>query len=291
LKGAPLPFNDRNRRAAPAAAPSPLEEKLADEARFIRRWLGSPIRTGAVSPSGPGLARAMAAQVDVSLPGPIVELGPGTGPVTQALIERGVPPQRLVLVEFDSGFCRLLRRRFPGVTVIQGDAFQLARTLQGTLHRPAAAVVSGLPLLNASERNRQRLLADAFRLMHPQAVFVQFTYGLGSPIPRAARNGAAVGFQASAASRIWLNLPPARVWIYRKSDAPLPHPAPLLPRALGDLKAHGGRLGSGLRQAALGLRRRLAPQRPRPAMSRASAAARAARGSNGESDLIDWSRR
>ena len=121
--------------------------RLDDEVRFIRTWIEKPLSLGAVTPSGRALARTMAAFIDPSRPGPIIELGPGTGPVTEALLAQGVDPSRLVLVEFDPTFCRLLRARYPGATVVQGDAYSLKRLLESLLKEPAAAVVSGLPLL------------------------------------------------------------------------------------------------------------------------------------------------
>ena len=177
----------------------------------------------------------MAAQIDPAAPGQIIELGPGTGPVTQALLQRGIAPERLVLVEFDESFCRLLERRFPGVRVVHGDAFALSKTLAGVLDGPAAAIVSGLPLLNTPEPRRLALLAEAFRLMGPQGVFVQFTYGVLSPIPRRSKRGAATNFDAACSAPIWLNLPPARVWTYRRREAHapgLPTPAGILLRKI-----------------------------------------------------------
>ena len=137
---------------------SPLEQRIADEARFIRAWFDNPMKTGAVSPSGRFLARMMARYVDPERPGPIIELGPGTGPVTEALIARGIAPERLVLVEYDAAFCRLLARRYPAATIVKGDAYRLKETLAGILGAPAAAVVSGLPLLTKPERQRLDLL-------------------------------------------------------------------------------------------------------------------------------------
>ncbi|MGH8513616.1 MAG: class I SAM-dependent methyltransferase, partial [Gammaproteobacteria bacterium] len=107
------------RRSASKLNP-PIEERLADEARFFRSWLDNPAVAGAVSPSGRSLARMMARYVDPHKGGPVVELGPGTGAITEALLARGIAPGRLFLVEFDPGFCKLLRRRFPGVHVIKG---------------------------------------------------------------------------------------------------------------------------------------------------------------------------
>jgi phosphatidylethanolamine/phosphatidyl-N-methylethanolamine N-methyltransferase len=93
-----------------------------DEVRFIRSWMAKPLVTGAVVPSGRPLARAMAKFVDPNVPGQVIELGPGTGAVTAALVERGIEPSRMVLVEFNPTFCRLLRTRYPEATILQGDA-------------------------------------------------------------------------------------------------------------------------------------------------------------------------
>jgi phosphatidylethanolamine/phosphatidyl-N-methylethanolamine N-methyltransferase len=186
--------------------------RLDDEVRFIRSWIERPLSTGAVTPSGKMLARAMARYVDPDSDGPVVELGPGTGPVTAALVEAGVAPSRLVLVEFNPAFCRILRTRYPGATLVQGDAYGMRRLLETLLLQPAAAVVSGLPLVTKPMRQRLRLIRDAFDLMLPGAPFVQFTYSVASPLPRRLS-----GFTVEASERIWMNIPPARVWVYRKN--------------------------------------------------------------------------
>jgi phosphatidylethanolamine/phosphatidyl-N-methylethanolamine N-methyltransferase len=185
--------------------------RLDDEVRFIRTWIEKPLSVGAVTPSGRALARTMAAYVDPSVPGPIIELGPGTGPVTDALVAQGIDPSRLVLVEFDPTFCRLLRKRYPTATVVQGDAYGLRRLLASVLQQPAAAVVSGLPLFTKPLRTRLRLLFEAFALMAPGAPFVQFTYAAYSPIPKRLDR-----VRAEASERVWVNIPPARVWVYRR---------------------------------------------------------------------------
>ncbi|MBS0536279.1 MAG: methyltransferase domain-containing protein [Proteobacteria bacterium] len=184
--------------------------RLDDEVQFFRTWFEKPIRTGAVMPSGKALARRMARCVDPNSTGPVIELGPGTGPVTEALVQWGIDPKRLVLVEFDPDFCRLLRTRYPEATVVQGDAYRLRRLLGGIVREPAAAVVSGLPLMTKPPRTRLRLISDAMALLKPGAPFVQFTYAMGSPIPKDL--GAIKG---EPSELIWLNIPPARVWTYR----------------------------------------------------------------------------
>ncbi len=186
--------------------------RLDDEVSFIRSWLERPLSTGAVAPSSKILARTMARYVDPNSSGPVVELGPGTGPVTEALVEAGVDPSRLVLVEFNPTFCRLLRARYPQATLVQGDAYSMRRLLESLLLEPAAAVVSGLPLMTKPIKMRLRLLRDAFDLMLPSAPFVQFTYSVASPVPTRLK-----GVTAEPSERIWMNLPPARVWVYRKT--------------------------------------------------------------------------
>ena len=205
-------------RPDPAKPKASFEDKLDDQARFIKSWFDNPLLTGAVSPSGRFLARMMASYVDPASVGPVIELGPGTGPVTEALIQRGVAPERLILVEFDPAFCKLLATRFPAATIIQGDAYRLRATLAGVLSQPAAAVVSSLPLLTKPDAHRLSLLADAFGMMRPEAPFIQFTYGLGSPMPRKKAGATTIvpAFHAQTSPPVLLNLPPARVWVYRR---------------------------------------------------------------------------
>ncbi|HTV33302.1 MAG TPA: ribose ABC transporter permease [Methylocella sp.] len=251
-------------RPHPPKSNTPIEDRIVDEARFLKSWLDNPALAGAVSPSGRFLARMMARYVDPGQPGPVVELGPGTGSITEALLERGIAPGRLYLVEFDPNFCRLLKRRFPGVHVIKGDAYQLKETLGGRLRRPPIAIVSSLPLLLKPEIQRIALLADALHCMRPNGSFIQFTYGPSSPIPR--DKTLALSFHLHASPPVWLNLPPARVWIYRRqpfSDnwAP-PRPTNPAQEFLDRLKLETERIHLDLKKeiAAARARLRLEPQ-------------------------------
>ncbi|QWG13330.1 methyltransferase [Bradyrhizobium sediminis] len=185
--------------------------RLDDEVRFLRSWIEKPLHMGAVMPSGKILARTMAQYVDVDSSAPVVELGPGTGAITNALIEHGVDQKRLVLVEYNPGFCALLRDRYPQATIVQGDAYTLRDSLWDVLKVPAAAVVSGLPLVTKPMLTRLKLIRDAFAALAPGAPFVQFTYSVVPPIPKSLP-----GVSTEASERIWMNLPPARVWVYRK---------------------------------------------------------------------------
>jgi phosphatidylethanolamine/phosphatidyl-N-methylethanolamine N-methyltransferase len=186
-----------------------LTPRVKDTVHFLRSWLGKPLQVGAVSPSSRFLARVMAGYVDPQGTGKVIEIGPGTGPVTQALLARGVAPERLVLIEYDAAFAQMLRHRFEGVTVIQGDGYALRDTLRGFVDEPVDAIVSSLPLMTRPPAQRQALLKEALSLMPAAAPFIQFTYALTPPIahmPKVAMEGS---------RRIWRNIPPARVWVYK----------------------------------------------------------------------------
>lgn len=175
---------------------------------FIKGLIARPANVAALMPSSPALARAIAAQVDPSADGPVLELGPGTGIVTEALIERGIAPERLIAIEYDPDFARLVARRCPGVRVVRGDAFDFANL---TGEAEFAAIVSGLPLLTHPIAERQALLETALSRLKPGSPFVQLSYGTRPPLP------ASPGATLTRAALVLMNLPPARVWVYRRA--------------------------------------------------------------------------
>jgi phosphatidylethanolamine/phosphatidyl-N-methylethanolamine N-methyltransferase len=187
----------------------------SDLSRFFRTWLKSPMLTGAVSPSGKALAKAMANEVAADGEWPVLELGPGTGPVTAALIARGIAAERIVAVEFDAGFCSLLVERFRGLNVVEGDAYDLAMSLPPGLSGPYAAAVSSLPLLTRPAEARLRFIDDVLDRVLPGGALIQFSYGLWPPVKAASGN-----FSVSRAAIVLANLPPAQVWLYRRERAP-----------------------------------------------------------------------
>jgi phosphatidylethanolamine/phosphatidyl-N-methylethanolamine N-methyltransferase len=176
---------------------------------FLRGLILRPKNVGAITPSSPALAKAIAAQVDPSKPGPVLELGPGTGVVTEALIERGVAEDRLIAIEYDPDFVALVAKRLPRARVIRGDAFAFAEMLDGTIDQPYAAIVSGLPLLNFPVDTRRTLIEAALARLAPGAPYIQFSYGTNPSIPPTDR------YTVKRAATVWMNLPPARVWVYR----------------------------------------------------------------------------
>ncbi|HYM19164.1 MAG TPA: methyltransferase domain-containing protein [Micropepsaceae bacterium] len=152
----------------------------------------------------------MAAQLDPDRPGSMLELGPGTGTITRQILARGIAPERLVVVEHDPEFAKLMAKRFPGIHIIQGDAFDLNRTLNGAGSETFAGIISGIPLLNHPLASRRALIEGCFARLKPYAPFIQFSYGLMKPVPPPS------GVRVSLAAFVWLNFPPAHVWVYRQ---------------------------------------------------------------------------
>lgn len=183
----------------------------AEHFHFLRGLLARPKNVGAIAPSSPALSQAIARQVDPTVPGPVLELGPGTGVVTEALIEHGIAPERITAVEYDPDFARMVAQRFPKVRVVQGDAFDLKKTLGNGNGEMFAAVISGLPLLNHPIERRRALIEGALAKLKPGAPYVQFSYGTKPPIP------APAGAIVKRAALVLMNLPPARVWVYRRN--------------------------------------------------------------------------
>jgi phosphatidylethanolamine/phosphatidyl-N-methylethanolamine N-methyltransferase len=176
------------------------------ELPFWRAFLADPLKVASPLPSGPALGHAIAAQIDPRKPGAVLELGPGSGAVTAALVARGIRPADLIAIEWEPGFCSHLRRRFPGATIIQGDAFAFADALGG---RPVKAIVSGLPVLGLSPARRRHFLGQALDVLGDDGVFVQFSYSPLPPLPG--------GHGIKLARRtVWANLPPMQVWRYSR---------------------------------------------------------------------------
>jgi phosphatidylethanolamine/phosphatidyl-N-methylethanolamine N-methyltransferase len=180
---------------------------------FLKSLAERPSITGAIAPSGKALTRRMASFVDPSDPLPVLELGPGTGVVTEALIERGVAPQKIIAVEYNPDFCAHLTGRFPDASIVQGDAYDLGKTLPANQSGPFSAVVSSLPLILRPQPFRQALIEDALSRMAPGRPFIQFSYSLFPPVE--AIEGR---FTARHTSWIFLNLPPARVWLFHRAS-------------------------------------------------------------------------
>ena len=187
---------------------------LNDTMHLLRAWLRDPRSVGALAPSGPALARLMTAHVDHAH-GPVIELGPGTGVFTRALLERGLPGHRLVLVETDAVLASTLAQRYPHARVLRMDAARLGRSSSLFGDERASAVISGLPLLSIPADKVEAIIEGVFeRQLQDGGALYQFTYGLRCPVPRALRQR--LGLEAERIGGAWLNLPPAWVWRIRR---------------------------------------------------------------------------
>lgn len=181
--------------------------------RFFRSWLRAPRTVASAVPSSRALGRRIAARVPVERAGLIVELGGGTGSITRALLEGGVAPERLVVIEQNPEFAGFLQRKFPAIHVLNADAQALRATLLEREHTDrVAAVVSGLPLLTLPPAVTARILEECHAVLGSTGRFLQFTYGFRSPIPEAV--AAKTGIRGIPTDTVWRNLPPAVVWSY-----------------------------------------------------------------------------
>ena len=186
---------------------------LTDSSLFLREWLAHPQRTGAVTPSSPRLAAAMARWLPSDPESYVLELGHGTGAVTQALIERGLREDRLVAIENNPKLARLLHRRFPRAHIITGDAWHLDVLLreQAEPIESVGAVISSLPLLNFPAAEADTLAEKIRAILEHGGKWVQYSYHLGN-----GHHKSATRFHRLASKIVWLNLPPARVNVYQK---------------------------------------------------------------------------
>lgn len=179
-----------------------------DFVQFFRSWVSDPLRVAAVAPSGERLARLMTQEIE-PLDGPILELGPGTGVFTRALLTRGIPESALTLVEFGEEFAVRLRGRFPEARVVQMDAAQLGQC--GLFEdAPFGAVISGLPLLSMPPAKIEAIVGGAFETMKPGGAFYQFTYGPRCPISRSILES--LGLKGTRIGGTVRNIPPAGVY-------------------------------------------------------------------------------
>lgn len=184
---------------------------------FFREWLRNPFAMAAVSPSGRQLASLMMEQLP-SDAHRVIELGGGTGAFTRALLEHGVQPRNLMVVELNEALHQYLRERFPGVHVERGDARHISgiAARSGLLDESGGvdAVVSGLGLLSMSRNTQREILRSAFDVLAPRGRFIQFTYGPFSPVPRELLDE--LHLKAHRAGVAWRNMPPANVFVYQR---------------------------------------------------------------------------
>lgn len=178
--------------------------------QFLMEMARNPLQVGAIWPSSQALARAMAQWLPDDSQHPILELGPGTGIVTEELLAAGLPEERLVAVEKSPALARALQTRFPKARILLGDALEIQELLEG---QKVGAVFSGLPLKVFKPNQVLRLADQIQRCLIPEAPWVQFSYQLVS------RREPAPSFRSTASQVVWRNFPPAKVSVYRSRPA------------------------------------------------------------------------
>jgi phosphatidylethanolamine/phosphatidyl-N-methylethanolamine N-methyltransferase len=185
----------------------------ADAGVFFALWLQKPLCIAATNPSGARLADAVARCIDLARPGPILELGAGTGSLTQGLVRAGCPPERIIALEREPALVAMLRCEFPVLAVIEGDATRIGEYLASSVER-LAAVVSSLPIKWFPVEAQNAVVRPCLDLLGPGGHFLQLTNAFTSPlaIDRLGIAGREVG-------RVWRNLLPAQIWAYsERSD-------------------------------------------------------------------------
>jgi len=194
------------------ASGSDDRRSVANAALFFRRWLANPLQMGSVIPSSPSLCRRIAALVSRRDDEVVLELGAGTGVVSRALLASGVPAEKLVVVEIVPEMANHLREVLPGVNVITGDAFELARALPERWHGKVGTTICGIPLV-LLPLDQQRRFVRAVDTVAPGRGFLLYTYCITSPLPYKA-----LGLTARREAWTPLNVPPASVWRYQPAS-------------------------------------------------------------------------
>jgi phosphatidylethanolamine/phosphatidyl-N-methylethanolamine N-methyltransferase len=180
----------------------------ADATVFFGLWLQRPLRIAAANPSSAHLADAVARNVALERPGPVLELGAGTGSLTRGLVRAGCAPERIIAVETEPRLAAVLRREFSGMTVIEGDATRIGEALAGRVHR-LSTVVSSLPIKWFSLDAQRAIVKPCLALLGPGGRFLQVTNAFSSPLPMDQLRVA-----GREICRVWLNLLPAQIWAY-----------------------------------------------------------------------------
>lgn len=191
-----------------------MTDKPENKFAFYMEWLKNPRRVGAIAPTSVGMARKLASVIRPESGLPVLELGPGTGVITQAILDRGIRPENLVSVEFSESFLPDLKQRFPGVKFVHGDAFHISQIARDLGIDKFDAVISALPLLNFPEDQRAVLIKEILCHLAPGRPMIQFSYGLSPPVP--AHPGR---FSVRHLTTVLRNLPPARLWLYHHHRA------------------------------------------------------------------------
>jgi phosphatidylethanolamine/phosphatidyl-N-methylethanolamine N-methyltransferase len=186
-----------------------LGQDIANAGLFFRRWMANPLQMGSIVPSSPALCKRIAAQTKANPDQIVVELGAGTGVISRALLECGLPPERLYVVEIVRDMAEHLRAVLPGARVIEGDARRLPQLIPAELHGKIGTVVVGIPLVLLPFAEQRRFI-EAIEAVAPGVGFILYSYCITSPLPWKKH-----GLVPKREAWTPLNFPPASVWRYQ----------------------------------------------------------------------------
>lgn len=188
-------------------------KKITGEKRlFLKRWLRNPLRLGAVAPSSQRLVGRVAQHVQLNPDEYVIELGGGTGRLTKAILNHGIPADRLIVLELDGELCQYLRKTFPDVTVLEADACEMASLLSDKIGK-VTTVVSGMPISTMPWDVQRRIVIAVFQMLHPGGEFIQFSYHPVSPI-----SAKKLGLEKKLLGLTVRNIPPATIWKYWRKE-------------------------------------------------------------------------
>lgn len=221
-------MTDPGRKPDASETATPAEDPVVWT--FFRQWLKNPLAIAAVSPSSRELAHKMLRELP-SGTRRVIELGGGTGVFTKAMIDKGIAPEDLLVIELNQTLYQHLQQRFPGVRVACADARDLGKVAKASGYLdegPAEGVISGLGMLSMSKSLQRQILSAALSVMAPHGRFIQFTYGPTNPVSREVLHD--LDLSSHRAGFTFWNVPPATVFVYSRHRSKRVHPVKAAPR-------------------------------------------------------------
>jgi phosphatidylethanolamine/phosphatidyl-N-methylethanolamine N-methyltransferase len=180
---------------------------------FLKQLLKNPKTMGALYPSSQALSDFILKQTHYLDGDYILEIGAGTGSLTKGLISGGIPKEKIIVVELDKKLYNFLKSKILDVNIINADAKHLPNILPKNVIGKISTVVSGIPMMNLSEKEKMAIIDACFLVMKQNGRLIQFTYKPTSPI-----NCEKFNLEKKFLGRVMFNVPPASVWEFTKKE-------------------------------------------------------------------------
>ena len=188
-------------------------KKTDENLLFIKSWVQNPKALGSIAPSSEALGKFISKQISIKPHEYVVEIGAGTGSLTQELLASGIPPEKLIVVELDEKLSAFLKKKLPAqVMIICGNAENLGALLPAFTQGLIPTIISGIPMMNLRKEEQVRIISSCFDVMNEGGTLLQFTYGPLSPLP-----AKLLGLTKKRVGHVLMNIPPATIWRYEKS--------------------------------------------------------------------------